>query len=315
MVPASPKTTVLIVTYNHESFIEQAIESALSQRCDFPFEILIADDVSTDGTRSILERYRRSGDPRLRFFLPERHLGNHGNDLLIAAFAECRGEYVAWLDGDDYWTDDAKLQTMVRTLDEHRDWPAAFHAAASYVPPPGKKSVYGFEDLLWSNFVPSSAVVYRRAAIPPLEPYRDIIMLDWVLHLFAARNGGLGYVDRVMAVYRVHPAGVWSRLTPLERMEGITAFQARIPELFGYDTRSYRKRMARAWADLAVAENAARRAAEARDAARRAIAANRYSPSVLLTLAAARTLPAPLLRIFARITGAISRRMRRWSTA
>ena len=79
-----------------------------------------------------------------------------------------------------------------------------------------KKSVYGFDDLLWSNFVPSSAVVYRRAAIPSLAPYADIVMLDWVLHLFAARNGGMGYVDRVMAVYRVHAGGVWSRLSPLQ---------------------------------------------------------------------------------------------------
>jgi glycosyltransferase involved in cell wall biosynthesis len=319
------KATVLIVTYNHESFIERAVESALSQRCDFPYEILIADDGSSDGTRALLDRYGASGDPRLRFFLPERQLGNYGNHLFIAALAQCRGEYMAWLDGDDYWTDDGKLQTMVLALETHAEWSAAFHpvdvvrsdseATIRVMEPPVKKRVYGFEDLLWSNFIPSSAVVYRRSAIPSLEPYSDFLTLDWVLHLFGARNGGIGYVDRIMAVYRVHGAGVWSGLPPLKQREELTAFRDRIPELFGYDTPRYRRRMARIWADLAVAEQAAGRRAEARDAARHALRHARFSFSVLMKLAVAFTLPTPFLTLFQRVTGGIGRRVRRWSTA
>jgi glycosyltransferase involved in cell wall biosynthesis len=322
---ATPKATILIVTYNHEAFIEKAIDSALSQRCGFAFDLLIADDGSTDGTRAILERYRASGDPRLRFFLPEQRLGNYGNRLFIAALAECRGDYMAWLDGDDYWTDDAKLQTMVDALDRNPEWSAAFHPVdvvrsgsdtpAPLAAPPAKKRAYGFEDLLWSNFIPSSAVVYRRSSIPPLEPYAGVLTLDWVMHLFGARNGGIGYVDRIMGVYRVHDAGVWSGLPRLERMEEITAFQDRIPELFGYDTRRYRNRMARAWADLAVAERAVHRRDEARDAARHALRNARFSTRVLLMLAVAFTFPSPFLDLFRRITGGIGRRVRRWSAA
>ena len=324
MTSATPKVTILIVTYNQEAFIQQAVDSALAQRCGFPFEILIADDASTDGTRAILERYRASGDPRLHFFLPDRSLGNNGNGLFIAALAQCRGEYMAWLDGDDYWTDDRKLQTMIDALDQHRDWSAAFHpvavvrdgsAAEASFYPPVKKSVYRFEDLLWSNFIPSSGVVYRRSSIPPLEPYFDVLTLDWVLHLFGARDGGIGYVDKLMAVYRVHGAGVWSGLPKLTQLREITAFQDRIPELFGYDAPRYRNRMARKWADLALAERAAHRRSEARDAARRAIQRARFSFRVFLTLALAFTLPARFLPFFRRIKGEIGRRLHRGMAA
>jgi glycosyltransferase involved in cell wall biosynthesis len=318
----SVKATVLIVTYNHESFVEKAIESARAQQCDFPFEILVADDCSTDGTRAILNRYRASGDPRIRFFLPDQNLGSFGNHLFIAALAQCRGEYVAWLDGDDYWTDDAKLQTMVRYLDERPQLNGAFHPVAvhgsgsdgapTFVSPPEVKLVYRFDDLLWSNVVPSSAIVYRRSTLPSLEPYADVLCLDWVLHLLQARSGGIGYVDRVMGVYRVHDAGVWSSLPAVRRMEELTGFMDRAPELFQYDSRPYRRRMARQWAELALAERAAHRGAEAREAARNAWRNDRHSMVALLTLGIAFTFPAPLLRLFRRVSGGIGRRLRRW---
>jgi glycosyltransferase involved in cell wall biosynthesis len=280
----------------------------------------VADDASTDGTRAILERYRASGDPRLRFFLPGQSLGNSGNGLFIAALAQCDTEYMAWLDGDDYWTDDQKLQTMIDALDRNREWSAAFHpviarrdGSQEETPflPPVKKSVYRFEDLLWTNFIPSSGVVYRRASIPPLEPYFDVLTLDWVLHLFGARDGGIGYVDGMMAVYRVHDAGVWSGLPQLRRIEEITAFQDRIPALFGYETPRFRNRMARKWADLAVAERAAHRRSEAHDAARHAMQRAPFSFRVLVILAVAFTFPTRLLPFFRRVTAGIGRRIHR----
>jgi glycosyltransferase involved in cell wall biosynthesis len=335
---AQIKATVLVVTFNHAAFIEAAIDSALAQECDFPFEVLVADDFSTDGTRAVLERYRDSNDPRLRFFLPDRNLGGSGNGLFIAALHECRGEYVAWLDGDDYWTSKSKLQTMVRFLDERPELRGAFHpvevigdneqtgmsalhgahgaqtflSAPSIYPPRALKNVYRFEDLLWSNAVPSSGVVYRRSTLPALEPYADVLCLDWVLHLLQARDGGIGCVDRVMGVYRVHDRGVWSRLPAVRQQEEILAFAERIPELFDYEPPEYRRRLAREWSRLAFAEKSLHRDAEARTAAKRALLHGRRSPVNLLRLAAAFTLPAPLLRLLRRMGGGVGRRLRRW---
>jgi glycosyltransferase involved in cell wall biosynthesis len=315
------KATVLVVTFNHAAFIEAAIDSALAQECDFPFEVLVADDCSTDGTRAVLERYQASNDPRLRFFLPERNLGGLGNGLFIAALRECRGEYVAWLDGDDYWTSHSKLQTMVRFLDERPELRGAFHpvavvdekeqtgmSAPSVYPPRSVKDVYRFEDLLWSNAVPSSGIVYRRATLPALEPYAGVLCLDWVLHLLQARSGGIGYVDRVMGVYRVHDKGVWSSLPAMRRMEELTSFMDRVPALFAYDNVSYRRRMGSEWASLALAERSFRRNEEARQAARNALRGDRRSLRALLTLAVAFAFPAPLLKIARRVSG----RMRRY---
>ena len=123
---------------------------------------------------------------------------------------------MAWLDGDDYWIDEEKLQTMVSYLDQNPELSGAFHAAAvvslpdappRVLRPPEIRSVYRFDDLLWSNIVPSSTTVYRMAGFPSLETYRDILCLDWVLHLLQARRGGIGYVDEVMAAYRIHDQG------------------------------------------------------------------------------------------------------------
>jgi glycosyltransferase involved in cell wall biosynthesis len=321
MSPYEPRVSVLIVTYNHLHFVEAAIESARDQKCDFTFEILIADDGSADGTCLILERYRAANDPRLRFLLSEQNPGDYGNGLFIAALAQCRGEYVAWLDGDDYWTDEKKLQTMVSYLDGHPELSGAFHAAAivslpearqRILRPPEIKSVYLFDDLVFSNIVLSSTTVYRMSGFPSLEPYRDILCLDWVLHLLQARRSGIGYVDEVMAAYRIHDQGVWSRLPPVRQQEEILAFVERIPELFDYDTPAYRRRLAREWSRLAFAEKSLHRDDQARMAAKKALLNDRGSLVNLLRLAAAFALPAPLLRLLRRIGGGVGRRLRRW---
>src|SRR6478736_8585051 len=111
------KASTLIVTYNQEKYIEQAVRSALMQETNFPHEIVIGEDCSTDGTREIVARLAAENPGRIRAILRPRNLGMHENHR--ATHAACDGKYVAMLEGDDYWVDPLKLQKQANFLDAH----------------------------------------------------------------------------------------------------------------------------------------------------------------------------------------------------
>ena len=104
-----PKVSVCILTYNHEKYIAQAVESALQQRTTFPVEILIGEDCSTDRTRDIVAELGRRHPDRVGLHLAEKNQGGGRNFCNL--FAQSRGQYVIILEGDDYWTAPHKQQT------------------------------------------------------------------------------------------------------------------------------------------------------------------------------------------------------------
>lgn len=115
----NPKASILIITYNQERTVGDAIESILAQRCDFPYEIIIGEDASTDGTRAVCERYAAEYPDMIRLMPATPNKGIVGNwfDCLEAA----RGEYVADCAGDDSWADARRLQRQCEYLDAHPD--------------------------------------------------------------------------------------------------------------------------------------------------------------------------------------------------
>ena len=114
-----------MVTYNHEKFIRQAIDSVLFQQVDFAYEIFIGDDVSTDLTRKILLEYQNKHPDNIKLIFRDKNLGCQEN--LLDVVKACKGEYVALLDGDDYWTSPLKLAKVVKFLDENAECPMCFH--------------------------------------------------------------------------------------------------------------------------------------------------------------------------------------------
>lgn len=124
---AHPKVSVLMLAYNHAPFIEEAVRSALAQRASFPYEVVVGDDLSTDGTREKLVALQREFPDRLRLVFHEKNLGSMGKHNLVAVMARCRGLYVTVLDGDDYYNDPQKLQLQADFLDGHPECPACFH--------------------------------------------------------------------------------------------------------------------------------------------------------------------------------------------
>lgn len=225
------KVSVCITTYNHEDFIAQTLESVLQQKTDFDFEILLGEDDSSDKTREICRRYAKKYPAKIRLFLNDRKNviyidGNAtGRWNFINLMKHAKGEYFARCEGDDYWTDEHKLQKMVDFMDAHPDYALCFHRVQwlkngkltdePYLPPVGK-AYYTADDLfLYDNFIRTSAVLYRnvlKGKVPQWFTY--ISFGDIGLHLMHSQYGKIGYLDEVMGVYRVHDSGIFSSEKP-----------------------------------------------------------------------------------------------------
>jgi glycosyltransferase involved in cell wall biosynthesis len=235
---AAVAVSVLVVTYNHARFVRQALDSALAQRLPQPFEILISEDCSTDGTREIVQEYAERHPQLIRLLLSERNL--HSNEVVARGVRAARGRYVAVLDGDDYWTSDDKLRSQGAFLDARADLTICFHnvqvvddrsqSTGRLWNGPGQPEVSGLHELLRGNFIATSSVVYRRSAVAEVPAWYGgfFPVTDWPLHVLYAREGRIGYLDRTLGAYRLHGGGLFSTLGEREKLEANADFYRRL---------------------------------------------------------------------------------------
>ena len=124
---SKPLVQVICLTYNHKNFIEQALNGFIIQKTHFPFEVLIADDASTDGTSDIISKYCQEYPHILKHIKREHNLGVMKNAQDIRN--RITAKYICYCEGDDYWTDPLKLQKQVDFLENHTDYKGCFHDA------------------------------------------------------------------------------------------------------------------------------------------------------------------------------------------
>jgi FkbM family methyltransferase len=224
-----PKVSVEVITYNQAQFIAQALDSVLNQKARFQWEIVVGDDYSTDGTREILKSYADRYPERIRLLLHPRRLGPHrpgleGKHNLLATYRACRGEYVALLEGDDYWTDDYKLEKQVRFLDAHPNCSLCAHAVAvEYSGARGQhwgpviggssKRFYSIEDFLHQEAqISTPSMLFRRSSLGEIPAwFQDEVNGDYALQALLAERGNVGVLPDCMAAHRKHEGGT-SRL-------------------------------------------------------------------------------------------------------
>lgn len=221
------KVSIPLLAYNQESYLPQAIDSVLMQQVNFDYELIIGEDSSTDGTAEIAIDYANRHPDKVRVLFQDRERaerqrrrGLGGKFNFITTIEACRGEYIALLDGDDYWTDPLKLQKQVDFFQAHPECAICFHnvIAVDQSGKPGEKlcaddqpQISNLEQLLWGNFIPTCSVMYRREPMPKLPDwFLTARMGDWPLNILKAQYGTIGYIDQVMAAYRIHASGVWT---------------------------------------------------------------------------------------------------------
>lgn len=257
------KVSVLMTTYNQEGLIAQAIESALMQEVNFDYEIVIGEDASTDRTREIVLGFQERNPEKVRVRLRDpidaerdRAAGVGGKRGFVNGLQACTGQYVALLDGDDYWTDVHKLQRQVDFLDSHLDFAICCHNVkmvyddGSKEPvnlmPPDHKEAWALEDLLLANVIPTCSTVFRRGLFGELPDwFFELKLGDWPIHIMNAQHGKIGYINEVMAVYRVHEGGFWSTWSPVSQGLELIKMLHHVDAYLGF---KYKKQIRRAQA-------------------------------------------------------------------
>jgi glycosyltransferase involved in cell wall biosynthesis len=219
--------SVCFITYNHEKYVAQALESAINQVANFRYEIVIGEDCSTDGTRAIVQRYAAQF-PDLIVNLPRtKNLGARLNGIDIRQ--NCQGKYIALLEGDDYWTDPHKLQKQVDFLEANPDYVLCHHDAKiidaqgnligdSKLADQHKRDFTAVEVVKDPYFVTGS--VCFRNLLPEMPPeFRHVKNGDTFLFSILGLHGGAKYLGDEIEPgrFRRHAGGVWSSLARSER--------------------------------------------------------------------------------------------------
>jgi glycosyltransferase involved in cell wall biosynthesis len=213
------KISICLITYNHEAYIKEALESVLMQVTDFPKEIVIGEDCSTDRTRSICREYAEKYPGLIRLIPAEKNIGAMKN--FLRTLKECTGKYIAFIEGDDYWTDPQKLQKQVDFLEVNPEYSACFHNVIIKNERSNElqdrvmhenglaKDSFDTEDILGPWFIASPSFVFVN--------YPDFDFPDWFVHcvygdlpfmLLLSLRGKFKYINEVMGAYRLHDTGM-----------------------------------------------------------------------------------------------------------
>ena len=213
------KVSVTILTYNQKEFIGKAIESALSQKTNFDVEILVGDDCSTDGAQETILAYQEKYPDKVKAVLHSKNLGQNGLFNTIETLKLAKGTYIAPMDGDDYWTDDQKLQRQVDFMEAHPDFSACFHNAlityedgtpSHELNAPDQKEVITAADLVGEDeiwFMATSAVMFKNGIMHYPDWFLKSSSGDIPRYVILAKHGPIGYVPGVMSVYRKNRGG------------------------------------------------------------------------------------------------------------
>jgi len=226
------KVSVLLITYNNSKFVKQAIESVLMQVTNYEFEIVVTDDCSKDSTLDIIKNYKNIYPEKIRILDNKENVGITKN--YERGFKECRGEYIALLEGDDYWISPYKLQIQTDFLDSHKEFAAALNRYIIYDMETNifKKTYYydnlkyviiRTEDLIKSNLIGNfSACIYRSEAIKKLNPMLyNMEVYDWMFNIAVSEKGLIAYLPNIASVYRIHNQGAWNGRSEKEKIESM----------------------------------------------------------------------------------------------
>ena len=223
-----PLVSVSVATYQHINYIKRCVEGILMQKTSFPIEIIIGDDGSEDGTTEICKDYARQYPNLIRLFIRDRKTSQYyENGKFICRFngvwcrMSCRGKYIAWCEGDDYWTDPLKLQEQVDFLERNTKYVVCHHSfsiqdengneVSSYYPP--NNFDFTPKQLASGAFMKTNTLLFRNVELN--YPTKALMIANGDTYLIAqlAKYGYAKYLPDILpSVYTIHKGGIWSPL-------------------------------------------------------------------------------------------------------
>ena len=214
------EVTVFTPTYNQEDFIETCIKGVLSQKTNFKFKYVISDDYSTDKTRKIIEKYKRKYPKIIETLDHGKNLG--AMDNFVKSLNTIHTKYVALCDGDDFWTDENKLQMQYDALEQNKDCSICFHQTEifyednshdSVIYPVKVKKKTDLDDILKENYIVANTIMFRWKYLEEdsliKEFPKNIVPGDYFLNIMHYSVGNGLFIKKVMSKYRKQPNGMW----------------------------------------------------------------------------------------------------------
>ena len=222
---ADPIVSVRTSTYNHAPYIKQCIEGVLMQKTTFPFEFIIGEDFSTDGTRDIVFEYAKRYPNIIRVVSADYNVGSKANGQ--RCIQRCRGKYIAICEGDDYWIDPLKLQRQVEFLETHSDYSMCFHNAFIYYVQQHNTKLFNhftddcdlsMHDAIHFWHVPTASILIRKEEVYYPNWLVRIYCGDYPLIIYACHKGKIRCFHNIMSVYRVNTIGTSATSQVLKRI-------------------------------------------------------------------------------------------------
>ena len=218
------KINVILITYNHAGYIRQTLESILMQQTPHEVEIIVADDCSTDSTVEIVREYENKTSFGFIYLPKEKNTGYIRN--YQQAFAACTGDFVAIMEGDDYWLKPNHLQNHIDFLEKYNDSPMSYNRHLRLFEDQNREEIFDWtsekeyeyvttEQLALGNRIGNlSCCVFRGERIKNLDrKLFDMEIADWMLGMYMGQFGSLLYLKEVTSAYRIHDSGQWSRMS------------------------------------------------------------------------------------------------------
>jgi len=242
-----PLVSVVCITYNQENFIKDALDGLAVQKTDFPFEIIIGDDKSTDNTPKIILKYADKYPDIIKPILRPKNLGVNKN--FVAMLKEASGKYIAFCEGDDYWIDPNKLQLQIDYMENHPKCDLVYTDLNFLYSETGevKQSVYenniisrpkSLEEHLHGGYIAPCTWLFRKSALNlPLISMKNWIDTTFVIALELFKKGTIHYIPKTTAVYRISDSGVSQAKgeRAIQRIIGILEIQEYFIKKFNID--------------------------------------------------------------------------------
>ncbi len=225
---AEPILTIICLAYNEVNYIKKCIEGVLMQQTSYAYEFIIHDDASTDGTTEIIREYAAKY-PQITALYEEENSYSRGISPLPDILAAARGKYIAYCDGDDYWTDPAKLQQQIAFLEAHPDYGAVYTNYTNYIAETGEMADASsrflgysgrvYEEMLTQRLqIKLSTFLYRK--MPPLNVEdKEISHLDYFRFLAIASQSKIHYLPEKMVVYTLRGDSMCHQMDAVKRAQ------------------------------------------------------------------------------------------------
>lgn len=208
------------MTYNHKNLVKKALDGFLMQKTDFKYEILVHDDASTDGTQEIIKEYHKNYPEIIKPIYQKVNQYSKGVKVGHLNRLRAKGDYIAYCEGDDYWTDEYKLQKQIDIMQSHPECVMCAHAAykvdsitndvVGEIRPLRFSGYLNETDIILSsgNYIPTSSYLVKADIGRKFETFQNMISAgDYCLNLLAIYFGKIYYIDEFMSVYHVNVKG------------------------------------------------------------------------------------------------------------